>query len=130
MKLVLHWAVTAIALVVAVWLVPGIEIAGNAFVAVGVTAVILGILNTLLRPVLRFLSCAFIVLTLGLFLLVINGFILWLAAYISSRVFGVGFHVNGFWPAFWGGIIVSLVSFVFSLLLEGRDAQRRRRRWA
>ena len=117
MNLIIRWIITAIALLVAVWVVPGITVAGDALVAVGATAVVLGLVNAVVRPILRFLSCGLIVLTLGLFLLVINGLMLWLAAYVAGEWLGVGFRVDGFVPAFLGGLVVSVVSFVLSILL-------------
>ncbi len=125
MRLILHWLVTALALVVAALLVPGIRVEGGGIVAVLVTAAVLGLVNAFVRPMLRFLACGCILLTLGLFLLVINGITLWLAAYISHDLLGVGFVVSGFWPAFWGAIVVSVVSFLFSAL-AGRDDWERR----
>lgn len=124
MELLIRWAIIAISLVVAVVLVPGIRVEGDAFVAVIVTAAVLGLLNVFLKPALRFLTCGCIVATLGLFLLVINGFILWLASYISSDLLGLGFYVQGFWPAFWGGLVVSVVSFVLSLFTRRDDSRR------
>lgn len=122
MRILLRWLVTILALFVAVWLVPGIDIEGNAWVAVGVTAAILGLLNAFIKPVLQFLSCGCVVLTLGLFLLVINAGVLWFSSYAATEWFGVGFYVDGFWAAFWGGLIVSVISFVADLLLpDGKD---------
>lgn len=121
MRIVLRWLVTVLALFVAVWLVPGIDIEGNAWVAVGVTAAILGLLNAFIKPILQFLSCGCVVLTLGLFLLVINAGVLWFAGYAASEWFGIGFYVDGFWAAFWGGLVVSVISFVADLLLPGGD---------
>jgi putative membrane protein len=78
-------------------------------------ALILGFVNAILRPLLRLLSCGLIFLTLGVFLLVINAFTLWLASWMAVNWFDVGFVVDGFWGAFFGGIIVSIVSFLLSL---------------
>lgn len=124
MKILVHWLITAAALVAAAWAVPGITVGDSGVLAVGVTAVVLGLVNVFVRPVLRLLGCAFIVLTLGLFLLVINAFTLWLAGWVSSRVFHLSFVVDGFWPAFWGGIIVSVVSWALSFVLK--DERRAR----
>ena len=123
MKLVIRWLIVALALFVAVWIVPGIRIEGtSAWVAVAVVAVILGLLNAILRPILAFLSCGLIVATLGLFMLVINGFTLWLSSYIARNWFNVGFYVDGFWAAMFGAIIISVVAFVLSLVLvDDRD---------
>ena len=118
MKLVIRWVITAVALVAAVWLIPGIRIeTQNAWIAVGLVAVILGFVNAIIRPVLMFLSCGCIVLTMGLFMIVVNGLALWLASWISVNVFNIGFYVDGLWPAILGSIIVSIVSFLLSLLL-------------
>jgi len=123
MKLLIRWLIVAIALVVAVAVIPGIRVEGtNAWIAVGVMAVVLGLVNAIIRPILAFLSCGCIVATLGLFMLVINGFTLWLSAWIAQNWLNIGFYVDGFWPAFWGGIIVGVVSFVLSLVLvDDRD---------
>ena len=122
MKWILRWAIIAAALVVAAWIVPGIEVdGGDGLLAVLVTAAILGVVNLIIRPILVLLSCGLVIVTLGLFLLVINGLMLWLAAWISEEVFEVGFSVDGFWPAFFGGIIVSIVSFVLNGLFGVGD---------
>jgi len=116
MRLLLRWIITAIALVAAVFVVPGITIEGNAYIAIAITALVLGLVNAFVRPLLQIAACGLIVLTMGLALPFINGLTLWLASYISSQWFGVGFVVDGFWPAFWGAIIVSVVSFILSVL--------------
>ncbi len=119
MKLLIRWIIVAIALVVAVWLIPGIRIEDtSAWIAVGVMAVILGLVNAIIRPILAFLSCGCIVATMGLFMLVINALTLWLSSWIAVEWFNIGFYVDGFWPALLGGIVVSIVSFVLSLFLK------------
>jgi len=118
MKLVIRWVITAVALVAAVWLIPGIRIESqNAWIAVGLMAVILGFVNAIIRPVLMFFSCGCIVQTMGLFMIVVNGLALWLASWISVNVFNIGFYVDGLWPAILGSIVVSIVSFLLSILL-------------
>jgi putative membrane protein len=128
LRILLHWLITAAALLVAVVVVPGISVTGRGLLAVGVTAALLGLMNAFVRPLLRVLGCGFIVLTLGLFLLVINAFTLWLAARVADGVFHQGFHVNGFWPAVLGGIIVSVVSWLLWLMFPGEKKKRRERR--
>lgn len=119
MKLLIRWAIVAIALIVAVALIPGIQVEeANDWIAVGVMAIVLGLVNAIIRPILAFLSCGCIVVTLGLFMLVINAFTLLLSSWIAQNLLNIGFYVDGFWPAFWGGIIVSIVSFVLSLVLD------------
>jgi putative membrane protein len=117
-RLIVSWLITAVALVAAAYLVPGIHVTGNdGLIVVLAMAVILGLVNVLIKPVLSFLSCGLIVLTLGLFLVVINALSLWLSSWVAQNVFNVGFVVDGFWPALWGSIIVSIVSFILSSVL-------------
>lgn len=118
LKLFIRWIIIAVALVVAVWLIPGITISDtNGWVAVGITAAILGFLNAVIRPILAFFSCGCIVLTMGLFMLVINAAMLSLASWIATELLGIGFYVDGFWAALFGSIVVSLVSFFLSIFL-------------
>ena len=123
MRLLIHWAISAVALFVAAWLVPGISVDGGGWIVYAVMAVILGLVNALVRPLLKLLTCPLILLTLGLFVLVINGLTLWLSSIIAVRWFHVPFHVNGFWPAFLGGLVVSVVTVVLSALL-GEDRRK------
>jgi putative membrane protein len=121
MRLILHWLVVAVALVAAAYLVPGIRVEGDGVVAVLVMAAILGVVNVVIRPILAFLSCGFIILTMGLFMLVINALTLWLSSSIAVNWFNIGFYVDGFWPALLGSIIVSIVSFLLSMVLFPRS---------
>ena len=123
MRLFIHWIIVALALVVAAYVLPGIAVYGNAWMAYGVMAAILALVNALLRPFLKVLTCPLILLTLGLFLLVINGFTLWLSARIA-QTFGIGFQVRGFWDAFLGGLIVSVVSWVLAAVLQPKRNRR------
>lgn len=120
MRLILRWLITALALGAAVLLVPGITVEGDAALYVAATAVILGLVNTLVRPLLRLLSFPFILRTLGLFLFVINAFTLWLSAWIAATYLDIPFTVDGFVPALLGGMIVSVVSWGLSTLLPDR----------
>ncbi|MEJ2353586.1 MAG: phage holin family protein [Anaerolineales bacterium] len=118
MKLIIRWIIGAIAIAVAVWLVPGIRIEGSsAWVVVALMAIILGFVNAIIRPILAFLSCGFIVLTLGLFMFIVNGISFWLASWIAVNWFNIGFYVDGLWPAILGSIVVSIVTFLLALLL-------------
>ena len=128
MRLLLRWAITAAALAVAVLVVPGITVGHDAILAVAVTAIVVGLVNVFVRPVMAALGCGLIVLTLGLFLLVINGLALWLAAYISQHWLHVSFHVSGFWAAFFGALIVSVVSWLLSLAVKDQLKGRKTRR--
>ena len=121
MKLVIRWLITAIAVFLTAWLMPGIRIEGtNAFVTVGIVAIILGLVNAIIRPILAFLSCGCIVATLGLFMLVINAITLWLTSVIANWL-GIGFHVDSIWAALFGSIVISIISFVLSIFLIDED---------
>ncbi len=121
---VLRWAVTAAAVAVAAWAVPGITLPGPHPVwSVLAVASFLGLANALLKPLVSLLSCGLVVFTLGLFTFVINGLMLWLASLITERWLGLGFHVAGFWNAVLGSVIISAVSLLLSVLTG-------RKRWA
>lgn len=129
-KLLISWLINAAALAVAVLAVPGITTAGEkAWVAVAVMAVIFGLVNALIRPFLKLLAFPLIILTMGLFALVINGLMLWLSSWIAGRL-DVGFHVNDFLSALLGAVVISVVSFVLGLIIgdDGRRWKRRRKR--
>jgi putative membrane protein len=116
--ILIRWIISAIAILVTTFLVPGIEIQGNGFIVAFAVAFILGLVNAIVRPILILLSCGCIVATLGLFMLVINTFTLWLASQIGGLL-GLGFTINGLWPAFLGSIVISIVSWLLSLFLIG-----------
>lgn len=122
MSLLLRWIAAAAAVAVAAYFVPGIRLERDPVTLLSV-ALILGLVNALVRPILKALSCGVIVLTLGLFLLVINAAMLLLAAWIARQV-GIGFHVDGFGAALIGSLVISLVSFLLSLLLPGESDDR------
>ncbi len=122
MKLLIRWAITAFSLFVASWLLPGIYVSdGGGWAVYAAMAVILGLVNAIIRPLLKLLTCPLILLTLGLFTLVINALTLLLASSIAQNIFNVGFEVRGFWPAFWGSIIVSIVSILLSTFVRDDD---------
>lgn len=118
---VVRWAIIATAVAVATWIVPGIYASPpHRTWSVLVVALVLGFINAFIRPVLYALSCGLIVMTLGLFTLVINGLMLWLASYITSDGIGLEFHVDGFWNAVLGALIVSVVSVAISVVVRRR----------
>ena len=107
------------ALVIAVAVLPGMYIQGtNALIAFAVMALILGLLNIFLRPLMTLVSIGCIIFTLGLFLLVINAAILWISAWICVNWLHIGFHIDSFWTALLGSLIISVVSFFFSLVFR------------
>ena len=118
MKILIRWLITAIAVFFTAWLMPGIDIEGtNAFIAVGVMAIVLGLANAIIRPILAFLSCGCIVATLGLFMLVVNAITLWVSSWICVNILNIGFHVDTFWAAFFGSIVISVISFFLYMIL-------------
>ena len=123
MPFLVRLLVNAAALWVATLVVPGVAYDGGALPLLGV-ALVFGVINAFLRPVAKILTFPLIIVTLGIFSLVINGLMLWLTSSLSSGL-GLGFHVSGFWSAFWGGVVVSLVSLLLSMLVT--DAKRDRR---
>lgn len=92
----------------------GFEITKNGWTHYAVMAVILAILNASLTPLIKTMTCGMIILTLGLFSLVINAFVFWLASYISTHLLGGGFAITKFWPALVGSVIVSLAMMLFA----------------
>jgi putative membrane protein len=120
MKYVIGVLVSAAALGVAAWVVPGIVLAGHNDTSKAetllVVALIFGVINTVLKPIVKTVGCAFYVLTLGLVALVVNGLLLWLASAIAGH-FNLPFHVGGFVAAVEGALIVAVVSWGLHLAL-------------
>lgn len=121
-RALIRWLITAAAIWAAIRLVPGIKPTSNSVEAIIMIALVLGLVNAIIRPIVAFLTCPLIVLTLGLGTLLINTAMFWLAGEIG-RQFGFGFTVDGFWPAFLGALVVSVVSTILSVVLgvQGRS---------
>jgi len=118
MPFVVRLLVNAAALWVATRIVSGVTYTGGVLPILAV-ALVFGIVNAILKPVAIILTFPVLIVTLGLFTLVINGVMLLLTSKLSDSL-GLGFHVRGFWPAFWGALVVTLVSWLLSMAL--RDA--------
>jgi putative membrane protein len=123
-KFLIKVAITAIALWVATALVSGLEVTADTTAKrVGTllaVAVIVGVINAFLKPIIKTLGCAFYVLTLGLFALVVNALLLLLAAWVADQL-DLPFDVSGFWAAFWGAIIIGVVSWLLDLVIPDPD---------
>lgn len=119
--LFVRWLINTLAIYVAVQVVPGVQYTGGpvGFLAV---ALIFGLVNATVRPILSVLTCPLVLLTLGLFLFVINAMMLLLTGWLSAQ-FNLGFHVAGFWPAFWAGLLIGLVSLFLSLMVGEKDVK-------
>ena len=117
-KFVLRWVINAIALYLAVLILPGIDLRSD-LVSILWLALIFGLVNALFRPLIQLLTCPLIILTLGLFTLVINTFLFWLTSVIGQS-FGFGLTISDpvWWNAFLGGLVVSIVSVVMTLILK------------
>ena len=122
MRFVIRLLINAAALWIATRVVSGIT-ATSEPVTFLLVALVFGLLNALVRPLLTVLTCPLMILTLGLFTFVINAQILWLTSAAAGR-FGLGFHVAGFWPAFWGALVVSIVSVFLSIFVTEPDVRR------
>lgn len=131
----LSWLVTnAVALAVAAWLFEGIRFTGptegqaeleHKIVPLLLVALILGVVTSFVKPVLQILSIPFIILTLGLFLLVINALMLMLTGWLAGQL-DIGFEVTGFWAAVGGAIVITVVTWIVDGLI-GPDGDRSRR---
>ena len=121
MKLLLRILIPAAALGVAHLLIAGIELtSGSDWSKAGtliLVALIFGVVNAVLKPIVKTIGCLFYVLTLGLIGLVVNGLLLWLCSWVAGKL-SLPFHITGFWPAFWGAIIVGLVGWLLNLVFD------------
>jgi putative membrane protein len=128
-SLIIRWLMLALAVWIAAELIPGIHLEGLGDTLA--VAAVLGLLNLYVKPVLVFLSCPFTVVTLGLFLIIVNAFVLWLADVLGSVV-GIDFQLDDVWSAILGAIIISLVSLVLGIFIDpdqlARGITRGRRR--
>ena len=120
MRFVLRVLITAVAMLVATWILPGIEVTASTTPRkVGtliVVALIFGLINAVLKPIIKVIGCIFYILTLGLIALVVNALLLWLTSWVAGKL-NLPFHITGFWPAFWGAIIIGVISWLLSITL-------------
>ncbi|MBC7258512.1 MAG: phage holin family protein [Chloroflexi bacterium] len=121
-----RWVINAVALYVAARVVTGIELTGD-WVSLALIALVFGVVNALLGPILKLLSCPLILLSLGVFTIVINAALLLLTSYLSEAL-NLGFHVSGFGPAFLGALLISVVSFILNVFLRDSDRHERRKK--
>ena len=126
MRFLIRVLASAAALAVATAVVPGIELTTGSVTSKVLTliavALIFGVINAFLKPIVKVVGCAFYVLTLGLIALVVNGLLLWLTSWVAGKL-KLPFHITGFWPAFWGAIIVSVVGWLLGIGIRDKPAQ-------
>ncbi len=122
MGFIVRWIATAVAVGVAVWAVPGIGIVGgtSAWAGIALFALILSLVNISIKPIMQVLSLPATVLTLGIFYLVVNTLMLYLAAWLANGIFQVGFAIASFGSAFVASLVISIVSGLVNALL-GND---------
>ncbi|GAA1367137.1 phage holin family protein [Catellatospora chokoriensis] len=124
MGFLIRWVINAVALWVTTLVVSGIEITAatttRSILTLIVVALIFGLVNAILKPVIHLLGCVFYVITLGLFALFVNAALFLLVDWLAS-VFKLPFEIDGFWPAFWGAIVMGIVSWALSLLVPDGD---------
>ena len=118
-KFILRWAINAIALYLTILILPGRIDLQSGLISIIWLALIFGLVNALFRPLIQFLTCPLIMLTLGLFTLIINTFLFWLTSVIGQS-FGLELIISDpvWWNAFLGGLVVSIVSVVMTLILK------------
>ncbi len=121
-KFLLRWGINTIALYVAVQLLPGLKHTGSGLALLGV-ALIFGLINAAVKPIVVLLSCPLVLMTFGLYLLVINGLMLLFTAWVSD-IFELGFEVQGLGWAILGGIVIGLVSFVINSLIVDESQEK------
>jgi putative membrane protein len=126
MYLIIRLLVNALALWAAVWIVPGLEYTGG-FWNLLIVALLFGLVNALVRPILLFLTCPLIILTLGLFVVLINALMLSLTIWLSDQ-FNLGLTSDGFfWSTVLGAVVISIVSWLANMFIKGSDEGERRR---
>jgi putative membrane protein len=121
--IIIRWAINAVALYAAIALVPGLTAENPHWTAYIWMALIFGLVNALVRPILKLLTCPLILLTLGLFTLVINTVMLYLTSYLGD-FFGVGLTIDGFFSAFLGALIISAISLVLTSVVKDSERPR------
>lgn len=123
MGFVLRWIVTAVAVAAAVWLVPGVEVssATESWVGVASFALFLALLNMSIKPILQFLSLPITCLTLGIFYLIVNTFMLYVASWLATGLFDTGLVIDSFGSAFVASIVISVVSAILNTITGAED---------
>ena len=124
MRFLIRVLASAAALAVATAVVPGIELTTGSVTSKVLTliavALIFGVINAFLKPIVKVVGCLFYILTLGLIALVVNALLLWLTSWLAGKL-NLPWHVTGFWPAFWGALIISIVSWLLCILIRDPD---------
>ncbi len=127
MKLLVKLIITAAALWVSTLIIPGIQLnatsTSHKILTLIAVALIFGVVNAVLKPIAKAVGCLAYAVTLGLISIVVNGLLFWLTSYIAGKL-SLPFHITGFWPAVFGALLVGLVGWLLSLILEPDDHRR------
>ncbi|MDG4762901.1 phage holin family protein [Solwaraspora sp. WMMD406] len=127
MVFLIRLAVTAVALWITTLIVPGIDVTGDSAARNALTliivALIFGLVNAVLKPIIKVVGCVFYLLTLGLFALVVNALLFLLTDWLATQL-DLPFSIDGFWPAFWGAIVVAVVGWLISLVIPDKYDRR------
>lgn len=115
------WLATAIASAVAVWLVPGLVPMGDELTSIAIFSLAIALINASIRPIMRVLSLPLTIITLGFFHLVVNAAALLIASWLTVNILHAGVYIVGFWDAFWGAIIISIVGAIVSSIIGIKD---------
>ena len=126
MQFIIRWLATAVAVGAAVWLVPGIAVLGTteSWIAVAITGLALSLIDMSIKPLLQLLSLPITCLTFGIFYLVVNTAMLYLAAWLSNGMFNVGFYISSFGSAFFASIVISIVSAIMNSIVADNSAKQ------
>ncbi|MGB8644640.1 MAG: phage holin family protein [Anaerolineae bacterium] len=128
MNFLIRVVANAVGLWAATRLVPGISVGdGNYIVTLLIVAIIFGLVNAVIKPIIDTLACSLYILTLGLFIFIVNALMLMLTGWLAQQVH-LPFYVDGFWAALIGAIVVGVVSFLFSILLPEKSQRPREHR--
>ncbi|WFE25824.1 phage holin family protein [Solwaraspora sp. WMMD791] len=127
MGFLIRLAITAVALWITTLVVPGIEVSGDSatrtVLTLVIVALIFGIVNAVLKPIIKVVGCVFYLLTLGLFALVVNALLFLLTDWLAQQL-DLPFTIDGFWPAFWGAIVMAIVGWAISLVIPDKYDRR------
>lgn len=124
MGLVIRWLINAVALWVTTLVIPGINVTGEntgeSVLTILVVALIFGVVNAVIKPLAKIFGCLFYILTLGLIALFVNALLFLLTDWIAAQ-FDLPFSIDGFWPAFWGAIVMGIVSWILSMVVPDKE---------
>ena len=125
MQFIIRWLATAVAVGAAVWLVPGIAVLGTteSWIAVAITGLALSLIDMSIKPLLQLLSLPITCLTFGIFYLVVNTAMLYLAAWVAEGIFDIYLHIASFGSAFVAAIVVSIVSAIVNSLIGNENTR-------